>query len=275
MRLGYHSITWGGVTGDPVGVTSVKDLWYRAGGSMEQALRDIAAVGYAGVEMFDGNVADYADRPDELRGLLAETGLSLLSVYSGANFVYADILPDEMWRIRRAAELAATFGAAQLVVGGGARRAAGTTDADYDALGRALDRVVDVAGEFGLTASYHPHLGTIVESPGEVDKLMSRSRIGFCPDTAHLAAGGGDPAALIRRYGGRVRHVHLKDLRREPFAFLPLGQGELNFGGILAALDEAGYDGWLVVELDSYDGDPRDAAQASRAFLDALPAGSA
>jgi inosose dehydratase len=275
MRLGYHSITWGGVTGDPVGVTSVKDLWYRAGGSMEQALRDIAAVGYAGVEMFDGNVADYADRPDELRGLLAETGLSLLSVYSGANFVYADILPDEMWRIRRAAKLAATFGAAQLVVGGGARRAAGTTDADYDALGRALDRVVDVAGEFGLTASYHPHLSTIVESPGEVDKLMSRSRIGFCPDTAHLAAGGGDPAALIRRYGDRVRHVHLKDLRREPFAFLPLGQGELNFGGILAALDEAGYDGWLVVELDSYDGDPRDAAQASRAFLDALPAGSA
>jgi inosose dehydratase len=274
MRLGYHSITWGGVAGDPVGVTSVKDLWYRAGGSMEQALRDIAAVGYAGVEMFDGNVADYADRPDELRGLLAETGLSLVSVYSGANFVYADILPDEMWRMRRAAELAATFGAAQLVVGGGARRAAGTTDADYDALGQALDGVVDVAEEVGLTASYHPHLSTIVEGPGEIGKLMSRSRIGFCPDTAHLAAGGGDPAALIRQYRDRIRHVHLKDLRREPFAFLPLGQGELNFDGILAALDEAGYDGWLVVELDSYDGDPRDAARASRAFLDALPAGS-
>jgi inosose dehydratase len=275
MRLGYHSITWGGVTGDPVGVTSVKDLWYRAGGSMEQALRDIAAVGYAGVEMFDGNVADYADRPDDLRALLAETGLSLVSVYSGANFVYADILPDEMWRLRRAAGLAAAFGAAQFVVGGGARRAAGTTDADYDALGRALDRVVDIADESGLTASYHPHLSTIVESPGEIDKLMSRSRIGFCPDTAHLAAGGGDPAALIRRYSDRIAHVHLKDLRREPFAFLPLGQGELKFDGILAALHEAGYDGWLVVELDSYDGDPRDAAQASRAFLDALPAGSA
>lgn len=271
MRLGYHSITWGGVTGDPVGVTSVKDLWYRAGGSMERALRDIAAAGYTGVEMFDGNVADYAGRPDELRGLLAETGLSLVSVYSGANFVYTDILADELSRIRRAAELAATFGAGQLVVGGGARRAAGTTDSDYDALGRALDRVADVAAEFGLTASYHPHLSTIVESPAELDKLMSRSRIGFCPDTAHLAAGGGDPAALIRRYPGRIRHVHLKDLRRDPFAFMPLGQGELDFGDVLAAIGEAGYDGWLIVELDSYDGDPREAAEASRAFLATLP----
>ena len=70
MRLGYHSITWGGVVGDPVGVTSVKDLWYLANGSMGQAVRDIAAAGYTGTEMFDGNLARYADRPDELRALL-------------------------------------------------------------------------------------------------------------------------------------------------------------------------------------------------------------
>src|SRR5919202_4543186 len=189
MRLGYHSITWGGVVGDATGVTSVKDLYYRANGSMASAVRDIGAAGYAGTEMFDGNLVDYADRPDELRRMLEEAAVELVSVYTGANFIYADILPDEMHRIERAAELAATFGAGRLVVGGGARRAAGTTEADYDRLADALDRVTDIAGGHGLEASYHPHLTTIVESPEELERLLPRTRIGFCPDTAHLAAG--------------------------------------------------------------------------------------
>jgi len=270
MRLGYHSITWGGVVGDATGVTSIKDLYYRANGSMEQAIRDIAAAGYDGTEMFDGNVADYADRPDELRNLLAEGGVDLVSVYTGANFIYADILPDELHRVERAAELAGTFGARRLVVGGGARRAAGTTEADYDRLAAALDRVTEIAERAGLSASYHPHLTTIVESPDELERLLPRTRIGFCPDTAHLAAGGGDPAALILRYPDRVTHVHLKDLRRDPVEFLPLGQGVLDFPDILRAVQESGYDSWLIVELDSYDGSPRDAAEISRSYLDKL-----
>ncbi|MFF5211983.1 sugar phosphate isomerase/epimerase family protein [Streptosporangium sp. NPDC000396] len=270
MRLGYHSITWGGVVGHAQGVTSVKDLFYRANGSMEQAVRDIAAAGYQGTEMFDGNVADYADRPDELRELLAGAGLELVSVYTGANFIYADILPDELYRVRRAAELAATFGARRLVVGGGARRASGTEDADYDRLAAGLDRVTEIAESHGLSASYHPHLTTIVESPGELERLLHRTAIGFCPDTAHLAAGGGDPAALIRRYPDRVRHVHLKDLRLDPLRFLPLGQGTLDFADIIRAVKESGYDSWLLVELDSYDGDPREAAETSKAYLDKL-----
>jgi inosose dehydratase len=270
MRLGYHSITWGGVVGDATGVTSVKDLYYRAGGSMEQAVRDIAAAGYAGTEMFDGNVAAYADRPDELRELLGTAGIELVSVYTGANFIYADALPDELYRIERAAELAATFGAQRLVIGGGARRATGIESEDYDRLAAALDRVTTIAESNGLSAGYHPHLTTIVESPDELDRLMSLTRIGFCPDTAHLAAGGGDPAALIRRYRDRITHVHLKDLRPDPVEFLPIGAGVLDFPDILRAIRESGYDSWLIVELDAYAGDPGEAAAASKAYLDKL-----
>jgi inosose dehydratase len=270
MKLGYCTITWGGVVGHPVGVTSVKDLFYMTHGSMDRAVKDIASAGYEGVEMFDGNLAEYADRPGELRGLLEEAGVSLVSVYTGANFIYADILPDELHRIQRSAELAATFGAERLVVGGGARRAAGTTEEDYRRLGDALDRVADIAEGFGLSASYHPHLTTIVESPEELERLMPLTRIGFCPDTAHLAAGGADPAALIRKYPERIRHVHLKDFRKDPFTFLPLGQGELDFPDIVQAVRESGYDSWLMVELDEYDGDPRAAAEISKKYLDAL-----
>jgi inosose dehydratase len=267
MRLGYHSITWGGVVGAPQGVTSLKDLYYLSNGSVADAVRDLSAAGYEGVEVFDGNLAALADRPEVLTDALGEAGVELVSVYTGANFVYRDALGDELHRVTEACRLAARFGASRLVVGGGARRAAGTTEEDYDLLGSGLDAVVDLAAEHGLEASYHPHLGTMVESPAELDRLMPRTRIGFCPDTAHLAAGGGDPAALIRRYPDRLRHVHLKDIALATQQFLPLGQGDLDFADVLRAVGEADYDSWLVVELDAYDGDPRKAAEISRAHL--------
>lgn len=270
MQVGYHSITWGGVVGDATGVTSIKDLSYRSYGSIERAVSDIAAAGYAGIEMFDGNLFDYADRPEELQGLLSDAGLELASAYTGGNFIYSEILDEELVRVRRAAKLAQLFGASSLVVGGGARRSSGTRPEDYQALGSALDQVCDIAEAHGLVACYHPHLTTIVESPDELDRLMPLTRMAFCPDTGHLAAGGGDPAALIRSYGDRLQHVHLKDVRLEPLEFVPLGQGSIDFSDVLAAVHESGYDGWLMVELDSYPGDPAEAAQISKAYLDRL-----
>jgi inosose dehydratase len=270
LKLSYHTITWGGVVGHPVGVTSVKDLFYLANGATEPALRDVAAAGYAGVELFDGNLIEYEHRPGDLRQLLGEIGLQLVAVYSGANFIFGEILEEELWRIRRAAALAAELDAEQLVVGGGAKRSTATTDDDYSRLADALDRVAAIAEEHGLRASYHPHLSTIVETPEQLERVMRRSRIDFCPDTAHLAAAGGDPAELIRRYADRISYVHLKDFTADPFAFLPLGQGELDVAAIVAELADAGYDGWITVELDAYDGAPGDAARASREHLERL-----
>ena len=198
MKFGYHSITWGGVAGDGSGVTSVKDLHYRSDGSLEVALAAIGSLGYEGVEIFDGNLMDYAENPDGLRGLLNNAGLELVSVYTGANFIYDEIRPDEMHKIRAVIETAAEVGASTLVVGGGAQRPGATPNADFAKLGRALDEVDSLAREHGLQACYHPHLGTIVEGPVDVEEVFAHTAIGFCPDTAHLAAGGGDPAQLIQ-----------------------------------------------------------------------------
>jgi inosose dehydratase len=270
VKLACHTITWGGVVGHPVGVTSVKDLFYLANGPTEPALRDIAAAGYEGVELFDGNLVAYADRTDDFAGLLDETGLQLVAVYSGANFIFREILEEELWRIEQAASLGSRYGAEHLVVGGGAQRSEGTTKEDYVRLVEGLDRVVAIAEEHGLQASYHPHLTTIVESPEQLERVMSSSSINFCPDTAHLVAGGGDPSELIRRYPDRIVYVHLKDFTAEPFAFLPLGNGELDFPAILAELHTAAYDGWLTVELDEYAGEPVDAARQSKQYLESL-----
>ena len=94
MKLAYHTNTWGGVVGHPAGVTSVKDLHYLANGSTEEALRDISGAGYEGFELFDGNLDQYAGREGELRDLADELGLRMVAVYSGANFIYPEILED-------------------------------------------------------------------------------------------------------------------------------------------------------------------------------------
>ncbi len=267
MKVAYQTNTWGGVVGHPAGVTSVKDLYYLANGSTEQALTDIAATGYAGVELFDGNVMQYAGREAELCAHLERAGLRLVGVYSGANFIYEDILEDELTKIAGAARLAAGLGAEQLVVGGGAARAGGVRDEDYRRLGEGLERVVALARDVGLVPSFHPHLGTIVESPAQIARAFAYTSINFCPDTAHLQAAGGDPADLIRSYADRIRYVHLKDY--QDGAFLPLGQGTQNLDEVLDALRSLQYDGWITVELDSYPGAPIEGARISKAFLDA------
>ncbi len=265
-KLAYHANCWGPLGGHPVGVTSVKDLFYVTFGDMRRAFADIAAAGYQAVEVFDGNLLEHAGDIGQFRRLLSDHGLSLLSVYSGGNFIYPDILDDEFWRIEKAAALAAEAGAVHLVVGGGAKRAGGVRDGDYERLGAALDRVADVAAKHGLSAHYHPHLTTMAETPDEIRHVFAHTRIGFCPDTAHLAAAGGDPAALIEEHYDRVTYVHLKGWQRDPFAFTPIDRGDLDLRPTLEVLDARGFDGWIAVELDFWP-DPLDGARASRAWL--------
>jgi inosose dehydratase len=196
-------------------------------------------------------------------------------VYSGANFIFPDILDEELWRIERAAEAAAVLGAEHLVVGGGARRSGGTASSDYDRLGAALNDVVDIAARHGLVASYHPHLTTCVETREEVGRAFEATEIRFCPDTAHLALGGSDNPELIRTYADRIEYFHLKDFTSDPTGFVPLGAGELDIAGVVSALEDVGYDGWIMVEADGFAGDVLEAAKTSLRFLDGLGVGAA
>jgi inosose dehydratase len=265
MNFGYQTNTWGGVVGHPAGVTSIKDLFYLTPGSDEEALRDIAAAGYAGVELFDGNLLAYRGREDEFRGYLRAGNLKLIAGYSGANFIYPDVLDDELWRIEQAAQMVQAFGAEFLVLGGGAVRHGGTREEDFAALAQGLDRAADLAEQYGLTALYHPHLGTMVEGPEALAKVMALTHVGLCPDTAHLAAGGNDVPDLIRSYAGRIPYIHLKGLQRDPLNFLPLDE-DPEMADIWQAVKDTGFDGWITVELDSH-ATPAEAAARSLRWL--------
>jgi inosose dehydratase len=137
---------------------------------------------------------------------------------------------------------------------------------DYERLAEGLDKAAALAKARGLSAHYHPHLSTIVEGPTEVDRIFSLSSIGFCPDTAHLAAAGGDVPAMIRKHRARISYVHLKGLRREPFAFTPLDEGDLDNAAVIRALAETNYSGWIAAELDAWP-DPASGAARSLAFM--------
>lgn len=133
-----------------------------------------------------------------------------------------------------------------------------------------VDRIARNAREHGIATAFHPHAASYVEAPHEIERLLAgtdEGMVGLCLDTGHVGYGGGDPAQLAREHCARVRHVHLKDLRRDVHrdavgrgidfrdavgagVFAPLGEGDLDLQGTLAALRDAGYAGWLVVEQD-------------------------
>ncbi|NHN35031.1 sugar phosphate isomerase/epimerase family protein [Paenibacillus agricola] len=268
MKLGYHTNTWGGVVGHPAGVTSIKDLFYLTNGSNEEALTDIHLAGYTGVELFDGNLVQYVNEPEKFKELLDKNQTELVAVYSGANFIYKDILDDELWRINEAAKMAKLFGAEHLVVGGGAIRASGIVNQDYLELAKGLERVAKIAEDHGLIASYHPHLGTIGQAPEQIERIFEYTSIHFCPDTAHLVAGGANLINLARKYIDRIKYVHYKDYADG--SFLPLGKGALPLKELTDLLTANGYNGWITVELDAYDGHPKDAAVISKQYLDSV-----
>ena len=265
-KKAYHANCWGSLGGNAVGVTSIAQLTYRTFANIERAIADIGACGYEGVEVFDGNLLDYEGRFKDLKSACRNAGLTFLAAYSGGNFIFDDILEEELTRVERVAAAAAEMGAQHLVVGGGAKRAKGNRQDDITKLAAALEKVVGIARKAGLQAHYHPHLTTMIEGPSEVRAVFKETSIHFCPDTAHLAAAGGDVPAMIREHAGRISYIHLKGWQKEPFAFTPLDRGTLDMNAIIQAMKDIGFSGWVTAELDSWP-DPKEGAALSMKYL--------
>ncbi|MBA7510844.1 Inosose dehydratase [subsurface metagenome] len=265
MKVAYMTNAWGGVVGHPAGVTSIKDLFYLSTGPTKDAVSAISKAGFSMIEIFDGNLMEYSQNKEEFKELLSSNNLTLLAVYFGANFIYREIIEEEFYKIEKAAEIASEFGAKHLVVGGGAIRSEGIKKEDYDMLGQGLNEIIDISKNYNLIASYHPHLGTIVQGPDQLDILMPLTDINLCPDTGHVEAGGGNSIEVVTKYVNRIKYIHLKDY--DSGRFLPLGEGKIDFGKIINILLDTGFDGEFTVEADGYEGDPAKAAELSYNYL--------
>jgi inosose dehydratase len=140
-------------------------------------------------------------------------------------------------------------------------------DEGWRLLGRRLGQAVSMAAGFSVPVSFHPHIGTYVESPWEVERLLELSDIPLTLDTGHFALAGADPAGALDRFGDRVNHIHAKDVRLEVLqrakaerrtdfetwwadVSCPLGHGDVDLEAFLDLLVARGYDGWIVIEQD-------------------------
>jgi inosose dehydratase len=258
-------------------------------------LDQVAEAGYAGIDL--GPVG-YLGSGTRLGELLAERDLGLAGAYLELPYADHDALEQAIGELDA---LLGTFDAVRPYLPGPAprptladagsreRRSRPGRSAAQPALGldrdgwrrfaEGLARVVGRCHDRGYEPTFHPETGTYVEAPWEIEEVLERSDIGLCLETGHMMLGGGDPVAMLRDWGDRVNHVHLKDAvlsvmagiitddapvteiwSRE--AFCALGHGDLDVTGILDGLRGISFGGWLVVEQDIL---PRSAERFARA----------
>jgi inosose dehydratase len=224
----------------------------------DEVLGAIAAAGYEGTEL--GPIG-YLGRGDELRSRLDSHGLALAGAFVELRFGDGDFS-----ELETALDLLEGFDAKPVLCDKGPR------DGDVDLA--EVERGVELARARGFEPTFHHHMGTRVQTPAEVERLLEGTSIGLLLDTGHLTAGGGDPVQALRDWHDRIDHLHVKDVRLDVLrdsagwddawrggAFCELGAGDVDLDTFFAELDD--YSGWLVVEQDWIPG-PEDevAAQA-------------
>jgi len=296
VRIANAPCSWGvieGIEGDREGWVRVVD--------------DMQETGYAGTEL--GDWGFMPTDPDVLRGELDRRGLALMgswvSVWLHDRAHHEESADDA---VRTAKQLARVGGPEAVVVlgndpygdpcrtliSGRVTPADGMDDAGWKVLAEGYNHVARrVMDEAGIRTVVHQHIGTWVETEAEARRLFDMtdpSVLGLCLDTGHWTFGaGGDPVAAVREFRDRVWHVHFKDCDKAvaeasrangwsgPEAvghgvFCELGTGSVDFPGMLKALEDIDYTGWIVVEQDVLPGmgNPRESARRNRGYLRSL-----
>lgn len=265
------------VAGAPIswGVCEVPGWGYQMGA--ERVLAEAAGLGLTAVEA--GPDGFLPGEPEEAARLLSSHGLELVGGFVPVVLHNRSVRDSELASVERQAGLFASAGAGVLVLAAttgedGYEESAGLNDGEWDELFVTLALVEEIGAGHGLNVVLHPHYGTEIETPEQVARFLDGCETGLCLDTGHSMLGGGDPVALTEAAAARIEHVHLKDVDGDLASrvvsgtldyeeavrdglFKPLGGGDVDVGRVLTALENAGYDGWYVLEQDvMLDGEP-------------------
>ena len=244
----------------------------------EQILHEAGReIGFDGIE----NGHRWPEDPQELKALLAEYGLRFISGWYSTHLLTRSVAEEiaavgpHLARLKAngcavciVCECSNTVHGDPAVAVNDRPRLSADQMADFGA--RLEEFAAWMAGQ-GVTLAYHHHMGTVVESPEEIDALMAATgpATHLLFDAGHCAFGGGDPLAVLTRHAGRVAHFHAKNIRRpvtervraEGLSFLQgvmAGaftvpgdpEGAIDFVPLLRVLAQAGYQGWLVIEAE-------------------------
>jgi len=243
----------------------------------ERVLSEMQELGLVATEL--GSDGYLPADPDDLSALCGRYGLAMIG-----GFVPL-VLHDPAHRrqtladARRAAQLMGGAGGTEFITSMVASLDWGPRfeldAAGWDHAAAMLDEIETVVAEYGMRQAIHPHLGTMIERPKDVNEVLERSDVGWTFDMGHLMIGGYDPLEFLRDARDRVVHVHLKDVHLERAApvlageqsimqgvqggmFCNMGDGDVPVAELVIELEATGYDGWYVIEQDAAitDGEP-------------------
>lgn len=263
LRLGYASITWGG-----------KD---------EQAIEDIASLGFRGIQLRSNTVEAWGARTGELRELLKRKGLALLCFSSGT--VDADPARRHEYletHLKHAGFVKALGGRTLQLISRRPKDRAPSAE-EFERLGALLDEIGRRAGDLGVRLVYHNHMNGIGEAPDEVAGVLERThpkRVSLLLDIAHYQQGGGDPVAAVSRHKDRIAALHLKDVvspvpgdtrpPRQSYRWVELGRGSVDVPGVIEALRKISWSGPALIELDAVTDPsltPKDCAAVNKRYV--------
>ncbi|MDC7707759.1 myo-inosose-2 dehydratase [Vogesella indigofera] len=244
--------------------------------TLDTILREGSEIGYQGFEL--GN--KFPRTATELKAVLVPYGVECVSGwYSG--YLAERSAEEEIAAVEGHLRLLVESGCQVMVYGevGGSiqgqigtalyKRPTFTSEEAWQQYAAKLNIFAAHLASRGIKLAYHHHMGAFVETPADVDKLMALTSpdVGLLFDTGHMYFAGGDPLTELNKHIDRVVHVHCKDVRAEVLrrarngswsflqsvlngAFTVPGDGDIQFGPILARLAQHGYQGWLVVEAE-------------------------
>lgn len=263
IRIGANPICWSNDDMPEIG----GDI------SLETCLTEAKAIGIEGMEL--GN--KFPRQADALRPILAAHGLDLVSGWYSTFLLERDA-ESEFIAARPHIDLLKAIGARVFIAAECTRTVHGNkaaplsarpqmNEAEWARFNTGLTKLADYLADEGLTLVYHHHMGTVVQTEDEVDRMMASTgpAVKLLLDTGHLTWAGADPAAVARRYQDRIAHVHTKDVRADiareatekDWSFLDSvlagvytvpGDGSVDFVSVFKALPH--YSGWVVIEAE-------------------------
>ena len=265
IRLGINPLTW---TNDDMPELGAET-------PLEACLAEGKLAGFEGFEL--GN--KFPRFASELRPILERHGLALVSGWYESRLLERDV-DAEMAEAESHIALLIALGCSVMVHAEVSRAIHGErttklserpilSEADWALLIPRMQEFGRRLKARGLHLAYHHHMGTVIESQADVDRLMASTgpEVGLLLDTGHLTFAGGDPVKAAKQHAARVVHVHCKDVRADvmqsvkardlPFlaavlegVFTVPGDGSVDYAAVLKPVAAAGYAGWLVVEAE-------------------------
>jgi len=260
IHFGYAAVTWGG--------------------NDRQAIEDVAAVGFRGIQLRSNSIAEFGS-PAAVRDVLSQHELKFVALSSG------DLLSDPAAAKKSIVEHTAhakflrDAGGLYLQIIDNRPKGRPAIPADFKLLGKALTELGKRTADLGIPLGYHNHMGSLGERPEELDQIMSFSDPRYVKvelDIAHYFQGGGDPVKAIEKFSDRLLFLHIKDVERLPAAkdtqrsyrWVELGHGLVDIPAVFEALRKLNFRGWAVVELDGVPDNahsPKEAAAANKQYL--------